>query len=303
MIKSKDLIGKKVISKSDGKEIHSIKDVVYDPKQQMIIAFILEDEGIFSDAKILPFENIESVGKDAVLIANKNAVKKRSEAGTQVQDAVKNGGYLTTTKIVTEEGANLGRVSDVYFEPTTGVVQELEVSQGLKNIESGKKTVKVSDIITVGEDVTIVKGATEGFVKSQETDRGLRGFVNKAMDTVEQKAPDVVENVKQKSRSVAKDAKDKIEEVKRSPRTQEIYNSAQADLERTGKDLQRKFKKAKKDLQSRRVSEQPEDYPYQGRAGGRVVINAENVTIESEPEDVDTTMPRPQDSTPKAKKR
>lgn len=181
LIKATDIIGLKVLTLQEGKEIEEVDDIIYDPLENKIKALLVDPGGWFSDAKVVLFKDIKSIGKDEILVNSQDAVAKASDVSERISGIAKENKHLTHTKIVTEDGKKLGKVSDVYFDDKTGEVIEFEVTQGgLFDLASGKKKLHISDIITVGEDATIVRGYTQEEVKQQAQTQGLQGALNTA---------------------------------------------------------------------------------------------------------------------------
>lgn len=187
LIKGNDVLDLKVISINEGKYIENVDDLIYDPRTHKVRALLVDKGGWFSKAKVILFEDIKTIGKDAIIIESESQLKTADEVGERIATISKSDTFLTKTKIITETGTELGSVSDIYFDQKTGDVIDLEVSQGgLKDLQSGKKRVKVSDIITIGEDATIVKGYAEAVIAQQAQQQGLQGALNKGVSQAKQ---------------------------------------------------------------------------------------------------------------------
>lgn len=221
-VKGKDVIGLKIITINDGKEIGTVRDVIYDPGENTVRALLVDDAGWFSDAKVIAIPDVESVGENAVMIRSQEMIKKAADVGEGVSNIAKDDQYLTKTQIVTENGTELGTVSDILFDPETGLVSEFEVSQGLlKNAQSGKKRVRVNDIITVGKDATIVRGYTEESFDRQSQEQGISGAVHQARE----QAPSVAERIRDTATNAAETVREKATEIRKHPKTQQMGDS------------------------------------------------------------------------------
>jgi uncharacterized protein YrrD len=208
--KGQNVIGLKIITLDNGKEVDSVKDIIYDPKLNQVRALLIDSGGWFSDAKILMMNDVNSIGDDAVIIESQTKIKKASEIEDRVSSIAKDGTYLTKTKVITEDGKELGSISDIFFDTSTGEVQEFEVSQGLiENVKSGKKRFRIHDIITVGEDATVVSQYTEEMVNEQ----GQHGGVQGAAKTGIEKAKDVLGNAKEKATDLAEKATENVQDA------------------------------------------------------------------------------------------
>jgi uncharacterized protein YrrD len=234
LIKGKDILGLKVITLERGKIIEDVNDLVYDSHTNRVHAFVVDKGGWFSDAKIVLFSDVKSIGRDAIIVQNETAIQRASNTQKDLSSIKSDDTHITRTKIITQEGNELGKVEDILFESDTGEVKQLIVSQGLKDLHSGKKVINVSDIITLGEDATIVRTAAEADVKEQAQHQGLQGAINKAKDlpsnpdthnaveSAKESGSDFLSTAEQKLDQINEKIRTKINEVQNSPQTQNL---------------------------------------------------------------------------------
>lgn len=235
--KGKEVLGIKVIAKRDGKETGKIKDILYNPDANSVRGFLISDGAVFGPGKMILFEDILSIGKDAVIILSSEQIRKEKDAPEDVAKIAKSDQYLVNTSIVTEDGTQLGKASDIVFDTETGKVVRLEVSPpALQRIQSGSKFVYMEDIVTVGEDVTIVKGYTEEEFKLQSQEQGVKGAIKKTSDNITEKVKDIGFRTNKKTQELKEKAGDKYREIKSDPenqqRVEEIKNKAGDAMER-----------------------------------------------------------------------
>jgi uncharacterized protein YrrD len=222
LVKATELIKKNVVTLDQGKKIEDVNDVIYDPVSNKIKAFLVDPGGWFKDAKVVLFEDVKNVGKDALMVESADVLKKASEVSEDVANIAEDKTYLTKTKIITEDGTELGHVSDLLFDSETGVVSELEVSRGLKNLQSGKKRVLIGDIVKIGKDATIVKSYTEEEFEMQDKEMmtDAKDKVQGTLDLTKHKAQELMTQTKEKLSEAGEMAKEKFEEMKNSPEAQ-----------------------------------------------------------------------------------
>lgn len=244
-IKATNIMGLSVYSLKDGRKIETVSDVIYDPRENKIEALLIDKGGWFSEAKVIMFEDIKGVGEDAVIVESESVVKKAEDVKKEVASIAKDGKELTGSRIITENGKDLGAVSDLLVDPKTGQVEEFEVSQGtFQNLSGGKKRVKISDIITIGEDATIVKGYAKDMFEEQEKEQGLKGAITKGRDTLSERAtrmqedaPGILNDLTDKFKEIwqqtreeldqlTRQAQTKGEELRSHPKTQETISKA-----------------------------------------------------------------------------
>lgn len=187
-VKGSDVIGAKVFTVDDGRLVEDIDDIIYNPKTNKVEALLVNPGGIFSEAKIILIKDARGIGKDAVLIQNDEVMKRTPDIPKDVAAIATKGAYLTENRMITESGVDLGKVVDILFDSENGIVEEFEVSQGLKDVAIGRKHVKVSDIITVGKDALIVKGYTEKKIEEQAKKGGVVGAVRGGAKTIREEA-------------------------------------------------------------------------------------------------------------------
>ncbi len=272
LIKGNDVIGLKILSLKQGKQIDDVSDLVYDPQSHQVKALIVDKGGWFSDAKLILYKDVESIGKDAVMVKTTDVVRKASDISERVESIAKADNYLTKTKIVTESGTDLGTVSDIYFDDKTGRVEEFEVSQGIRNLQSGKKRVRVSDIVTIGEDATIVRAVAEAQFEKQAQDQGLQGMINKGKQTTtetinqakatanspetkdkieqaKQKASEVYDKSKEQGKQLQQRATNKMNEVQNSKEAQQLKKTAQKGIKKSKKTVKKQTHKVERNIQ------------------------------------------------------
>jgi uncharacterized protein YrrD len=213
MVKGKDVIGLKVITINGGREVDDVQDLIYDPSKQRILGLIVDQAGWFNDAQIIRIEDVKSIGEDAVMIESGDSVLKAPDAGDEIADILSASRGLTRTKLITEQGKELGSIDDILFDENTGRVLELIVSEGVVgDLGSGKKRVRVSDIITIGKDATIASSATEYDLDMQDQTSGIKG----RLDEAKAESSEMFEEAKQMAKGAFNKAKQKVNEVQAS---------------------------------------------------------------------------------------
>jgi uncharacterized protein YrrD len=241
-IKASEIIGNKIVSLQDGKEIGKIQDLVYDPEIQKIRALIIDKGGWFSEPKLIPIENIKNIGEDAVVVDSPNVIKRISEVDKAVASIAKNETYVTRTKIMTDTGVELGMVNDILFDSESGNVEKFEISQGgFKDLSSGKKLIDVSNIETIGHDTIIVKPETQQVIEKQAQEQGIRGAVSNNT----QKAKEMFSDLKSNAAKETEEAKDKV----KSPETQEIIDNVKENVVQKNEVVEEKTENVKEDVE------------------------------------------------------
>ncbi|MBS3951110.1 MAG: PRC-barrel domain-containing protein, partial [Peptococcaceae bacterium] len=75
MRRGKEIIGLPIIDLSTGQRITEVKDLVCDQQEQRIAALLLDKGNLLRKSKIIAWENIYSVGHDAVTISSTSVIQ------------------------------------------------------------------------------------------------------------------------------------------------------------------------------------------------------------------------------------
>ena len=258
-IKANSIIGLPVVTIADGKNVQTVKEIIYDGLSNQVKAIVVDEKGWFSNAKIILIESIQSIGEDAILIENESLIIDADNQHDNVVSSIANDdNFLTKNEVMTESGTKLGRVTDIYFNFPGGDVDAIEVSEGLlKNITSGTKKVRITDVITIGEDNLIVKDYAEEQFEEQGQAQGLNKVI---ADTKENatilaaatatKAKETVEAVKATTADLAQKASDKTQEIVENEQMQNAINKTK-EMAGDAKDMAvQKYDQAKDHIQS-----------------------------------------------------
>lgn len=159
-IRVSEIKGAKVMTQ-EGKKVEDIDQILYNPEAKKIVAFLVSAGGLLSEPKLLMMDDVDTFGKDAIFVQSESAIKKSSTLAEPLKKLSTNPKMrLVKTTIIGEDGTEYGKASDIIFDTDTGKVIEVELSQGpMKDMKSGKKTLAIADIISVGKDSTIVSAA------------------------------------------------------------------------------------------------------------------------------------------------
>jgi uncharacterized protein YrrD len=115
--------------------------------------------------RIVTWDEVLVCGSDAVLISGKAAVTAAGD--DDIQRTFQNGPFrLKDLPVVTREGRQLGRVSDVYFNPDMGTpIVGYELTDGfVSDLMEGRKWLKTPvdpEEVTLGENVILVPTHSE----------------------------------------------------------------------------------------------------------------------------------------------
>lgn len=165
MIKLQRLIGLPVFVIHSGKRVGNVKDAYFDEHWQLQ-GLVLESPRWFASSLLtVGWPSVLACGEDSVIIASEEAIirlKPKELLRSFYTGVVK----MKDLPVVTVQGTQLGRVSDVYFYPFQGTqIVGYELTDGfVSDLMEGRKWLKTPsdpDSVLLGEDAIIVPAVSE----------------------------------------------------------------------------------------------------------------------------------------------
>ena len=151
MKKSSEIIGLKLISVTEGKELGVVKELVINPVSRTIAALLIDDGKWYYGAKVLPFKAILGIGEYAVMVESSDNLTAAGSSG-EITGLLNAGVSIIGSKILAKSGKILGTATE-YNIDDSGKITTCEIE-----LASGKGAVQLANdfIVTYGKDVVIV---------------------------------------------------------------------------------------------------------------------------------------------------
>jgi len=187
MRKAKSLLGLSVITRTDGKNLGTTRDLIFSENSQRLIALLLTDKELFGmiDAKCVPWTQVREVGVDAIMVDGDESLQN-VHTDAIIAEAYDAKHSIDGKQLTTDQGENVGHISDLYLDDA-GQVAAFEVSGGLfANALGGKRYLERPSQMRVGDDVIIIPhSAIDQLELQAQTDPGgLKGVYASASDKV-----------------------------------------------------------------------------------------------------------------------
>ncbi len=149
-----------------GEDVAQIKDVVYAGAEAGEVAgFTLAGRGLFSGPRkeALPWSAVHGLGRDAVMIVDEQAFGPRQSV---VEKGEARGGDVLGSRVLTDDGVDLGKVVDVILEVgrTAEVVGYAIDSTEALGRDGRTVLIPLPDTISVSGEALIVPAAAADFV-------------------------------------------------------------------------------------------------------------------------------------------
>ncbi len=225
MLKGKNIIGVPIVTKDTGETIEKVRDVLFDAKNNRVLGFLVDEEGLLTSAKVIPFEAVEVVGPQAIIVPGASAVVSADQAANAA-DILNEDNVVVGTKVMTEDGKDLGTINDMFFDEQFGTISGYEVTGGIfADAVSGRSYLPSPQTLRIGRDVAFVPPETANMMENQkgglaamtaETEHSMQGAAETMRDTsasVVSAAKGAWETVKEKAADLTDRAKEKTSEL------------------------------------------------------------------------------------------
>ena len=207
MRKGKSIIGLKVVGQTDAAALGTVKDLIFDHDSNELLALLISEKDLFGliDAQIVPWNQVRTIGQDAVMVASGESKIKAGE-DSRVKGVMGRETALSGTRILTTDGQELGTLADTYIDESTGLIAGYEVSGGFfADTMSGKSFMAPPASLALGKDhVAIVPPETAAELEAQKQNEpgGLKAAaatvsdkVSGAYDSAKDKVADTYSNI------------------------------------------------------------------------------------------------------------
>jgi uncharacterized protein YrrD len=127
VLKVKDLIGKPVVAANSGERIETVVAPIFDRDENCLLGFLVDQDGWFSNPKVLPLYLVKSIEADAIIIPWKESIAPASDYAT-IHDVLAQNNSIDRDHIVANNDRDLGTLLDLYFDENTGDIENSEAT-------------------------------------------------------------------------------------------------------------------------------------------------------------------------------
>ena len=164
MRKRKELQNLAVVDVTGGKKLGSVGDLIVSPDDGSILGLTLSGGMLGKSTSFVAVDDVHAIGADAIMVQGEEAVRAESEMTDSIRAARDASAGLTGKKVVTENGALVGTVSDYLIDESALRVTGLTLGGGLLSSEEG---IAADRVVSIGPDAIIVtdeagEATTEG---------------------------------------------------------------------------------------------------------------------------------------------
>jgi sporulation protein YlmC with PRC-barrel domain len=161
MINSRDLIGRLIVTVTNGEIVGKVKDVLIDPETWEVAALVLPGKLFSREVMILPRSVIHVFGKDVILVKSNEAMP-RDDTLDHVASLIAVSGEMKGRQVATEKGVRVGVLNDVVVNELGKVIAYNLAKVFVQGSLAENKEIPFHATRSVGPDLIIVdSGAIE----------------------------------------------------------------------------------------------------------------------------------------------
>lgn len=212
-MKSGTLLGYRVIAQKEGIDLGKVRQIIFDGANHRAALLLLSDKDLFGlmDAQVVPWEEIQNIGENAVLVQNGESCQKAGNL-PQILPLMEQRTLLPGAKIYTEDGTGLGHIKDVIFGED-GVITDYELSAGLvEDALHGTRFMPAIYNLRLGTEVVFVDPQAAKELKTSPPD------LQSSLDSVKQQVKESLtdESIKRSANQLQKSIDAATAQLKKS---------------------------------------------------------------------------------------
>lgn len=169
MRKGSELLGLPIICINDGDKVAEVKEVIYSKNRLRILGFIVKEGNFFREPEIIKFKNVDSIGKDALMIKNIKVIESATTI-PEINEQITNKSRLIGEEVISDDGESLGFIQDVIIDEEKGRIFGFVLTEGLiQDIVDGRNILPYINGIKFGKDSVILDSKIkEDFIKNKK---------------------------------------------------------------------------------------------------------------------------------------
>lgn len=151
---TKEIIGLRIISISDGTQVGIVKDIILNPQEKTLDFIIVDQPTDYFGAKVIAFKDLLGVGEFAITISHLGVIQDVAQV-IDAQNLLKQDTRVIGTKVLTKKGQLIGEVKEIIINEETG-----RIAACLFESDGQMKEIGANQIITLGKELLIVESDT-----------------------------------------------------------------------------------------------------------------------------------------------
>lgn len=151
---TREIIGLRIISISDGIQVGVVKDLVINPHAKTLAFIIVDQPTDYLGAKVIAFKDILGLGEFAITVPNPEVVQDVAQ-NAEAHNLLKQDIRVLGTNVLTKKGQLIGEVKEILIDEETG-----RIAACLYEADDETHEIGAEQIITLGKELLIIEGVS-----------------------------------------------------------------------------------------------------------------------------------------------
>ncbi|GAC1443369.1 MAG: hypothetical protein NVSMB52_01650 [Chloroflexota bacterium] len=157
-MKWSELKGTSVVSVNGAEKLGAISDMYLDSTGRRILGLQVKAPGLLGRRDAVMWAELKAVGGDATTVQDASRLNK-PDSFTDLQGSV-TVSSITGSRVMTENGVEIGKISDVQLSPEEGVVSTYLLGESIMGrIRGDEHPVAITDVKSLGSNLVVVSNS------------------------------------------------------------------------------------------------------------------------------------------------
>ncbi len=153
LIYAKKIIGMNVLEGISGTKIDVIKNIIVDPENGKILAFLVSKNFFWQTNRVISFKDVVEIFADGVLIKNRDSIVDVKEV-FKLDDILNKKIFLIGSSVMTQNGKKIGLLEDFLFDTLFQNILTVTVK---KMFSSEKRIISSERILSILHKKVIIR--------------------------------------------------------------------------------------------------------------------------------------------------
>ena len=146
-----------------------VKNIVVNPQNGQLMALVVR-AGFPTKQKILPIQDILSVGPGMVIIRDDSAIVEPDEI-VRVNEILKQKIKIMGGSVRTQSGTRLGKVYDVLIDTQTAVIAKYYVRASMTGLTQADRIIPANKVVAITREAIVVRDDFEKVAAVEEVEK------------------------------------------------------------------------------------------------------------------------------------
>lgn len=147
MLKGREILGLPVITLHEKKQLGEIKDLIYDPDQNKVLGYLVENGGWLRDGRGFLHSDVIKREDGCLVVADESVIRNIGSL-SELKAALESKKDVRGLPVERCDGRSIGVIQDLVLDEETGAITGYEISDGvIQDLLDGRLTIPTGGIM------------------------------------------------------------------------------------------------------------------------------------------------------------